>query len=124
MAEERRNFNQRNADANAALGSVRVFPANEDMLKHLRHPGRNVGFLAMDQSVEWPLDQFTKRRIRDGDVTIDDSSDASQAGRAAARAEASRAEPSSHAAHRTSQQHDRTTQRPPERKAPNPPESA
>jgi hypothetical protein len=48
---------------------IKVLPANEDMLKHLKHP-TGIKFTAMDMPVEWPDDQFTFRRIRDGDVKV------------------------------------------------------
>ena len=47
---------------------VRVNPANEDIRKAISHPSGNLKFPASG-SVEWPLDQFTKRRLRDGSVT-------------------------------------------------------
>jgi hypothetical protein len=48
---------------------VRVVPANEEIRK-IRFPGRN-RFPAQG-SAEWPLDQFTKRRIREGSVMIEE----------------------------------------------------
>jgi hypothetical protein len=51
---------------------VRVLPTRDDIRKHIKHPISKVGFLA-EGSVEWPLDQFTRRRIADGDVTIERS---------------------------------------------------
>lgn len=49
---------------------VRVVPTNERLRKYLKHPSRG-GFLAEGAS-EWPLDQFTKRRIKEGDITIEE----------------------------------------------------
>jgi hypothetical protein len=49
--------------------TVRVNPRDEGMRKLLRHPLRGRGFPSTG-SVEWPLDTFTRRRIRDGDVMI------------------------------------------------------
>src|SRR5262245_19167413 len=47
---------------------VRVEPTNEDNRHILRHPNgmafRNTG------SVEWPLDRFTQRRLREGSIKI------------------------------------------------------
>lgn len=54
-------------------GTVKVLPANEDMLRLLRHPVKKVGFTNMTSPVTWPDDAFTKRRIRDGDVTVVDT---------------------------------------------------
>jgi hypothetical protein len=50
---------------------MRVFAANEDMVKYLKHPISKVGFTSMDMGVNWPNDSFTTRRIRDGDVTVE-----------------------------------------------------
>jgi hypothetical protein len=46
---------------------VRVTPANDDIRKYIRHPS-GIAFPA-EGSVEWPLDGFTKRRLREGSVT-------------------------------------------------------
>jgi hypothetical protein len=54
------------------IPKVRVLPKNDEFRKFLVHPLGNIGFRETG-SVEWPLDQFTLRRIRDGDVTIDES---------------------------------------------------
>jgi len=48
---------------------VRVAPANENVRKHIQHPSVPIPFGDLD-SLEWPNDQFTKRRLRDGDVTL------------------------------------------------------
>ena len=75
MADPRRNANTRNADANAAEPRVRVTPANDAMFKFLAHPRVPQAFSKNEngeiQSKEWPLDAFTRRRIRDGDVTVE-----------------------------------------------------
>jgi hypothetical protein len=47
---------------------VRVSPASEELRQVLKHPKSAVKFPASG-SVEWPLDQFTRRRIKDGSVT-------------------------------------------------------
>lgn len=49
---------------------VRVVPANETLRRFLKHGITKVKFPAQG-SVEWPNDQFTRNRIRDGDVTIE-----------------------------------------------------
>lgn len=54
-------------------GTVRVLPANENMLKYLKHGVTKVGFSNMTTPVTWPYDAFTIRRIRDGDVTVADT---------------------------------------------------
>lgn len=49
--------------------TILVLPANTDMMKHLRHPDREVRrFVDMDTPVEWPNDQFTIRRLQGGDI--------------------------------------------------------
>jgi hypothetical protein len=48
--------------------SVRVKAKNETLAKYLKHPSK-IGF-SPDGTSTWPNDQFTKRRIRDGDITV------------------------------------------------------
>jgi hypothetical protein len=50
---------------------VRVVPKNDALRQALFHPSTRMRFPASG-SAEWPNDQFTKRRIRDGDVTIEE----------------------------------------------------
>ena len=50
---------------------VRVSPASEELRQVLKHPKSGVKFPASG-SVEWPLDQFTRRRIKEGSVTRED----------------------------------------------------
>jgi len=50
---------------------MKVWAANEDMLKYLKHPITKVGFIDMNTPANWPNDSFTYRRIRDGDVLVD-----------------------------------------------------
>lgn len=48
---------------------ILVLPKNEAMLNLLRHPGAEVRpFVDMTTPIEWPLDQFTIRRLADGDI--------------------------------------------------------
>lgn len=56
---------------------VRVTPKNDAVRRYLKHGITKVGFLA-EGSAEWPFDQFTKRRIKDGDVTVEDAAAAPQ----------------------------------------------
>lgn len=59
-AEEERDF---------PIGRIRVWPASENIRRYIKHPLGNIAFRAtMQDSVEWPFDQFTKRRIADGTV--------------------------------------------------------
>jgi hypothetical protein len=48
---------------------IRVLPKNDELRKTLRHAS-GIAFPA-EGSVEWPNDTFTQRRIRDGDVTVE-----------------------------------------------------
>lgn len=48
---------------------IRVEPKNDELRRVLKHPSSNMGFRS-EGSVEWPDDNFTHRRIRDGDVTV------------------------------------------------------
>ena len=49
---------------------ILVLPKNEDMVKVLRHPNSDVRtFVDMQTAIEWPLDQFTIRRLSEGDIT-------------------------------------------------------
>jgi hypothetical protein len=50
---------------------LRVSPSNDEMRKVLKHP--TVGPFRAEGSTEWPLDQFTKRRFRDGSITLAES---------------------------------------------------
>jgi len=48
---------------------IRVWPATEAIRQSMRHPAGGIKFReTMDQSVEWPKDTFTNRRIAEGDV--------------------------------------------------------
>lgn len=50
--------------------TVHVLPRDDEIRKGLAHPSGNIGF--PDQgSVEWPLDGFTQRRLRDGTITLE-----------------------------------------------------
>jgi hypothetical protein len=45
---------------------VKVVPANADIRRVLFHP--RAGYFPADGAAEWPMDDFTFRRLRDGDV--------------------------------------------------------
>jgi len=53
-----------------AVERVRVVPTDEKYRTVLRHPSNNQAF-PKSGSQEWPLDQFTKRRIREGAISIE-----------------------------------------------------
>ena len=56
------------------LIKVRVLPRDDEMRKVLVHP---VGRIAFHEtgSIEWPLDSFTERRLRSGEVTLESQAD-------------------------------------------------
>ena len=49
---------------------VRVLPANEDFRQVIKHPS-GIRF-PEEGSVEWPFDKFTRKRIAEGDVTVEE----------------------------------------------------
>jgi hypothetical protein len=62
---------QRLAQLRAAkVPGIRVFPRDEKVRAGIRHPN-GVGFRSTG-SVEWPNDKFTRKRIADGTVTVED----------------------------------------------------
>jgi len=66
---ERRDYFKKQA----AVPRVRVLPKNEQIRKTLFHPLNGKGTIIRfpkEGSVEWPMDNFTRRRLRDGDITI------------------------------------------------------
>ena len=50
--------------------TVKVTPKDDTMRRLLQHP--KAGGFRADGTAEWPDDRFTQRRIRDGDVTVED----------------------------------------------------
>jgi hypothetical protein len=49
---------------------MKVWPKNDEMRKILRHP--IAGAFREEGPADWPDDQFTARRIADGDVTAEE----------------------------------------------------
>jgi hypothetical protein len=49
---------------------VRVLPTTDLIRKYIKHQPSGIGWLK-EGSVEWPLDTFTRNRLRDGDITIE-----------------------------------------------------
>ena len=66
---------------------IRVEPKNEDLRRVMFHPVGKIKFRSTG-SVEWPDDQFTRRRIRDGDVIVVDATGSDRSRRLAAPASA------------------------------------
>jgi hypothetical protein len=63
--------------ANRKVPRVRVEPTNEALRHVLRHPN---GMAFRPQgSVEWPLDRWTQRRLRDGSIKVVEQADARKA---------------------------------------------
>ena len=58
---------------------VRVLPKNDDVRRTMAHGATGARFPQGGGSVEWPDDQFTKRRVRDGDVIIEQAQSPEQA---------------------------------------------
>ena len=52
---------------------IRVVPANDDLRRVLKHPN-GMGFRP-EGSVEWPDDKFTRKRIAEGSVTVEEKHD-------------------------------------------------
>ena len=50
--------------------TVKVTPKDDTMRKLLQHP--KAGGFRGNGSADWPSDRFTQRRIRDGDITVED----------------------------------------------------
>lgn len=47
---------------------IKVWPTSENVLKHVKHPN-GTKLRGMTEPTMWPEDQFTFRRLADGDVT-------------------------------------------------------
>jgi hypothetical protein len=54
---------------------VRVVPTNPDYRKHLKHGTTGIGFPA-EGAGEWPNDQFTQRRLREGALKLEEQEQA------------------------------------------------
>jgi hypothetical protein len=69
---------------------VRVVPRDDIIRRDIVHGVTRVRF-PKEGSVEWPLDQFTKRRLREGVVTLEGKE--AQEARARSRAQSAQATP-------------------------------
>jgi len=56
----------------AAAPMVKVVPTKPEYIGPLRHGTTGVGWKEGGEAVLWPLDQFTRRRIRDGSITVEE----------------------------------------------------
>jgi len=68
--DERRAQRLQQARGPVRPGRVRVLPRDEAVRKSHRNVVGHPNFPAQG-SIEWPYDQFTKRRLRDGDITLE-----------------------------------------------------
>lgn len=55
---------------NSRSAPIKVFAANEDVRRLMKHPSGTRFRTDMNAAVEWPHDSFTIRRIRDGSVVV------------------------------------------------------
>ena len=55
---------------------VRVVPKDDVMRKLMKHP--KAGKFRAEGGLEWPDDNFTRKRLRDGDVTLEEKSEEKQ----------------------------------------------
>jgi len=53
---------------------VRVVPKDDGMRRLLKHP--KAGKFRAEGGLEWPDDNFTRKRLRDGDVTLEEKQEA------------------------------------------------
>ena len=49
---------------------VKVYALKENVKRDIKYPVGNIGFDENGEA-EWPMDQFTQRRIRDGDISLE-----------------------------------------------------
>jgi hypothetical protein len=52
---------------------MKVFPKNEDVRRVLYHP--TAGKFRAEGPADWPDDEFTNRRIKDGDIAPEGGTD-------------------------------------------------
>jgi hypothetical protein len=50
---------------------MKVLPKNDDVRRVLSHP--IAGKFRAEGTSEWPDDSFTSRRLRDGDITVEEA---------------------------------------------------
>jgi hypothetical protein len=70
---QRRKYRLERLKAARPSHGVRVVPASEELRKVLKHPN-GIGFRKQG-GIEWPNDRFTKRRLADGSVKLEEPPD-------------------------------------------------
>jgi hypothetical protein len=70
LREQRRRDRVARLRANRQAKGVRVVPASDQLRRVLKHPN-GMGFRP-EGSVEWPNDRFTRRRLREGAITLEE----------------------------------------------------
>jgi len=63
----------------SAIPMVKVVPTKPEYIGPLRHALTGIGWKEGGEAVEWPLDQFTRRRIKDGSIKIQEDESAKPA---------------------------------------------
>jgi hypothetical protein len=63
---------------NGRQGTIKVYPANETMRAVLRHANGTRFRDKITESVEWPNDSFTTRRLAEGSVLLEPGSDSGE----------------------------------------------
>jgi len=64
---------------------MKVYPKSDDIRQRIAHP--TAGPFRESGPAEWPLDSWTARRIRDGDVTTEEQKEEKKPKSAAAKSE-------------------------------------
>jgi hypothetical protein len=49
---------------------VKVYALKDNVKRDIKYPTGQIGFDENGES-DWPMDQFTQRRIRDGDISLE-----------------------------------------------------
>jgi len=63
---------------------ITVIPTKPEYRQYLKHEPSGIGF-GEEGGAEWPNDQFTKRRVRDGAVKLEEKKDDKKVAAAPAR---------------------------------------
>ena len=49
---------------------MKVYALKENVKRDIKYPIGQIGFNE-DGEADWPMDQFTQRRLRDGDISLE-----------------------------------------------------